>query len=451
MKIPSSSVLKSLFANFFGVGVQLFNQIVLIPLYLHFWTTGLYGDWIILTAISSFFAMSDVGLNSVTINQFVIKFTEGNYDECKSLLTNNYVLIFFIFCLSLLLCSFYLLHYNIVNSLGLHFVNREVGSYVFIILTCQIFLDMASSVLDAIYRAVSLNHKSVYISNLARLSEALVIVFALVFHLSLPVLVSIYIVPRCISFAYKSYDTKQYFRYRFSFKFSNWVLFKKVLTPSITFMSFPLGHAIIFQGFSLLVNKYFGANSLVLYNTTRTLSNFIKTLLDTLQQAVWPEYSIAYGKNDIVRMRNLHRKAFVVATAGSVLLSICILLTGKYIYAIWTNHKIVFDASLMLAFLVVLICRNVWVTSSVSLMATNQHSVLGIFYIFSAFISIGLAFIFYHSLHSLALTVYCQLLVEVSLSIYALHKGIKMTNDTFYNLLGSYKIVFHEYKKLFLK
>ena len=90
MKMKISAVKKNLLANFFGIGVQLFTQIALIPLFLIFWDINTYSDWIILTAISSFFAMSDIGLNSVTINRFVIKHTEGNLVECRSLLTNNY-------------------------------------------------------------------------------------------------------------------------------------------------------------------------------------------------------------------------------------------------------------------------------------------------------------------------------------------------------------------------
>lgn len=61
-------------------------------------------------------------------------------------------------------------------------------------------------------------------------------------------------------------------------------------------MSFPISNAIIYQGFTFLVNKYFGAASMVEYNTIRTLTSFVKKVVSMIQTSVWPEYSLAYGK-----------------------------------------------------------------------------------------------------------------------------------------------------------
>ena len=68
----NSTISKNLIANIFGVGIQLINQVILIPLYLIYWPIDLYSDWIVITALSAFFSMSDMGLNSVTQNQFSI-------------------------------------------------------------------------------------------------------------------------------------------------------------------------------------------------------------------------------------------------------------------------------------------------------------------------------------------------------------------------------------------
>lgn len=442
MMLKLSAVKKNLLANFFGVGVQLFTQILLIPLFLIFWDINTYGDWIILTAISSFFAMSDIGLNSVTINRFVIKHTEGNIDECRSLLTNNYLLILTLFLFSIVGTLVYVRFFDISENLGLHIVTRDVASAVFILLICHIFLGMASAVLDAIYRTSSLNHKAVYIGNVVRLLEGLILVFSLIFQLQLIAMVLLYLVPRLISFFYKAIDTKKIFDYSFHFKNADWPLFKKVLGPSLTFMSFPIGNAIIFQGFSLVVNNYFGAQILVLYNTTRTLSSFVTQLLGAVLQAVWPEFSVAYGKKDYQRMRELHRKAFAVATTAALIISVLLLIFGNFIYTIWTQGKVLFDFSLMLAFLIVLIFRNIWSTSSVVLMATNKHSLLGILYVICAILSIGLSILLTKYYNSLTIVVYCLLLLELVLSFFAVKKGLEITKDHWCSLFSSFKWLF---------
>ena len=47
--IGNSPIRKNLLANGFGIGVQLLNQIVLVPFYILFWGNELYSDWIVIS------------------------------------------------------------------------------------------------------------------------------------------------------------------------------------------------------------------------------------------------------------------------------------------------------------------------------------------------------------------------------------------------------------------
>jgi len=437
-RISGSSLRKSILANLCGVGVQLLNQILLVPLFLRLWDVKLYGDWIVISAISSFFFMSDAGLNSVTSNRFTISFSSGRKEECRSLLANNYLLIVVVGSLSLLGSLGYVLSWNIVSSLGLHQLDRWEASYVFVMLILQVFLGMGSSVIDVIYRASSLNHKMVNLGNVGRLVEFFVILLSLVLHLRLWQMVTIYLLPRCLIFFYKAVDTRKYFAYSFHFGDVDIPLLKSMIFPSLTFMAFPAGNAIVYQGFTLLVNKAFGAESVVLFNTTRTLCSFLRQLLSTMQQAVWPEYSIAYGKHDVARMRDLHRKAFSIAMAGGLIIGIFLLLAGPWIYRFWTHSKILFSYPLMEAFLVVTLCEVTWQTSSVCLKATNTHSRLGIAYVVTAILSIVVALLLHQFSRSLPLIELCLLVIHVPLSAYAIRQGLVMTSDNVEGLISAF-------------
>ncbi|MFR9647142.1 MAG: hypothetical protein SNJ20_08620, partial [Rikenellaceae bacterium] len=131
--VANTPVKRNIVANLFGVGVQLFNQVILVPFYLHFWDTNLYSDWIVITSISSFFSMSDIGLNSVTNNDFVMNYASKK-ERCKSLLANNYALIIIIASVALLGSFLYVNCFDITKSLNLHEINRGEGSYIFIVL-----------------------------------------------------------------------------------------------------------------------------------------------------------------------------------------------------------------------------------------------------------------------------------------------------------------------------
>ena len=92
-----------MFASFLGILLNIANQLVLIPFYIHIWGNELYGDWIVLTSATAFFQMTDGGLNMVTQNLFAIRLAEHKQKECDTLITNNILIIAAVGGLSLLL------------------------------------------------------------------------------------------------------------------------------------------------------------------------------------------------------------------------------------------------------------------------------------------------------------------------------------------------------------
>jgi hypothetical protein len=148
-------------------------------------------------------------------------------------------------------------------------------------------------------------------------------------------------------------------------------------------------------------------------------------------------------------MRELHQKAFVLATSAALLISIFLLIFGNYIFSLWTREKVEFSFSLMLAFLITLIFRNIWSTSGVALMATNKHSKMGLMYVLFSTVSIFVAIVLTKYFPSILLNVYCLLIIEISLCLYTVKTALVLTDDTFGNLFSSYKGIFISYKELF--
>ena len=436
MKKINSPLKKNLFANLGGIGVQLLNQIVLVPLYLVFWNINLYGDWIVIYAIVAFFSLSDIGLNTVSSNRFVISYQKNNIAECNSILNNNYLFLIIISVVILTGSVFYILNFDIVSSLDLHYLNRNDANFVFIFTVFNVFICIYQSVVDPIYRAISKNHFMVLITNISKLLEFIIILISLIFGFSLTLMVILLILPNSFMLVYKALDTRKYFKYSLSIKFVNIRLLKKMLYPSLAYMSFPAGNTIVLQGFSLIVNRFFGAEPLVLFNTTRTLCNFTKTILLAIQQSVWPEFSIAYGKKNFDRMRTLHQKAFAISNCGAIMISIFLLLFGNYIYTVWTNGSISFSQTMIISFLIVLFLENMWTTSSVTLMAINKHSMIGLTYVFLSLIVYAFVFImckyFDVSVSYLPLSL---LIIHVPLIYFTVKKGLKVTDDSLKNLI----------------
>lgn len=166
----NSPIRRTIVANLFGVGVNLLNQIVLVPFYLVCWGKSLYADWIVISAFTVFFSMSDIGLNSVIQNRFSIKYAENNISECNKLLTINTVIVTMIFLVSLIGCIIYLCGFDVVKQMGLHELNRGDASFVFIMLLVQIFVGMYSGIENAVFKATRHTDQAVYFDQTAKLA-----------------------------------------------------------------------------------------------------------------------------------------------------------------------------------------------------------------------------------------------------------------------------------------
>lgn len=431
-----SPIKKNIIANLFGVGVNLLNQIVLVPLYIIFWGNDLYADWIVLSAITIIFSMSDIGLNTVIQNRFSITLTQKNYNDCNALLTNNFLIVTLIFLISLLGLSIYLSMYNIVESLGLHKISRYDANVVLILIVIRVFLGMYSGIENAIYRATHHNSRCVYMDQASTLGCVVITMICLPLNINFVNLCILLCIPPIIVLFIKKIDAKKYYYFRFSLKDIDIKIFRSLIKPAIAFLSFPFGNALLLQGFTFIINKYYGADDVVSYNTTRTMCNFIIILLGTVQTSVWPEYSIAYGKGDYGRMRALHSKALCLTMIGTLLCIAFILFFGPSIYKFWTHGEVIFSYPLMCIFLIVILSQMIWTSSGVTLLSTNNHRIMGNIYIIGTILSFVFALICaYYGLTNIVGVAACMIIAHVMMDIYTLKAGIKLTQDNIKSLL----------------
>ena len=402
---------------------------MLVPLYILYWGTDLYSDWIILYAITSFFTLSDIGLNNVTANRFCMEYVQNNLQICKSLLVNNFILIVIIGGIFTISTFLYGYNNDLTKSLGLHCVSNQTANLVLTTLVLQIFLTMASSIMDAVYYAHSKSAKATYLNNINKLSNSLIILIGILLHLSLPSITTIGLFPSIIILLYKHYNTKKLFPYPLSLKDKNFTLLKEIIKPSIAYMAFPIGNIIIFQGFTLLVNSYFGPANLILFNTTRTMVNFIRTMIQTITSAIKPEFTLAFGRKDYNFMKQIHRKTLFSCLTLSIVISLFFLIAGPLIYKIWTSNKIEFHYILMLNLAFAMILNSIWEASGATLMSTNNHIGLGRIYIISSILSISIGFISSKYLGSLNFTALSLSICDLFMSMYAVRKALSLTKD----------------------
>ena len=64
----------------------LLNQIALVPIFLHAWGEVLYGDWMTISAIATYFSLADLGMQLYAVNVLTGHWTRGEHDKFRETL-----------------------------------------------------------------------------------------------------------------------------------------------------------------------------------------------------------------------------------------------------------------------------------------------------------------------------------------------------------------------------
>src|SRR5262245_17879450 len=56
------------------------GQVAVVPVALHFWGAGKYGDWVGLSALVAFLSLSDIGIQTYVVNRMCARLARGERD-----------------------------------------------------------------------------------------------------------------------------------------------------------------------------------------------------------------------------------------------------------------------------------------------------------------------------------------------------------------------------------
>jgi O-antigen/teichoic acid export membrane protein len=387
------SIAKNYAANVFGMGINFLNQIAMVPLFIALWGVDKYADWILITAFSSFFAMADMGLSTVAINEFVIKYQQKKYSICLKLWANTILYITMVGIAIVLLSVIVAVTIGFKGLLQVSVFSGFETSFIFILLLAKVFIAMYASTYHGIFRSVSYTHISTMIENIVRFFEVLILFAGIWFQINIITIVAVYIVPVCISVIYKHIYVRRWFNLGFSFRLIDLPLLKSFVKPSASFMLIPLGYAVSNQGMIIVVNALLGNVTLVAFTTIRTLVNFLRSVMNLLAHSMWPEISVAYGKRNFSAITNLYHRSFVITFALSLFFIVLLLFFGKPVYMMWTKYTISFEVMFFYGMLVVLLVSCLWNITSTILLATNTHASFSIVFLSTQLTGVGMSFV----------------------------------------------------------
>ena len=383
-------LLKSISAIFAGQFLNIVGNLLLVPLFLSRWSSGMYGEWIALSAVVAYLGVTDLGMNAASVNAMTVAYAREDLGRYHYL--QGSAMAFYLgtaFSLSLLFALLMAI-LPIPAWIGVRHIPPIVAAGVAWVLAARILWQLPATQLWSIYRTTGNLAATQWLWNLQ--AGGLLAITATVLVLQGGVLrLALWGGAPMIVVTVGAWFSLRRSHPELLPKLSEVRIagLRELLSPSLLFGLIMLSWALTLQGPVLLASKALGGTAVALLVTTRTLTNVVKQMVAPVQTALWPELT----RLDAVGAEAVLRRGHRLLVIGSVTLSAAfagaLWFEGASVMAVWTLGKLAADVWLLRVFLLAIVLQATWVPSSLFTMASNRHRRLAQSYLVSAILTLA--------------------------------------------------------------
>jgi O-antigen/teichoic acid export membrane protein len=421
---------KGIGAQAFGQLVNLIVQIVTVPLFLHFWGKELYGEWLLLSTIPSYFTLADLGFASAAGTEMTMHVARGDKAGALRVFQSAWVLVtglsLGITAVALLLIVFL----PISHWLHLQQLSASDSRLLLTVLVLEVFFALQNGLIGIGYRCDGNYAVGSMIGSVKRLCESLTLALALAFHGS-PFAVSVcYLAIEVLGNAVVAWDVRRRSPWlAYGIRHADRKTIRALALPAISFMAFPLGNALSLQAMVTVIGITLGPAAVVLFSTSRTLTRFVAQILGVITNTVWVELSAAFGTSNLALACALHRRACQAALWAAVPLCLLLLIVGPAVFGRWTQGRVAFDLVLFGLLLAVITANSLWSASYIVSVAANRHQRVALIYVAatcaSLLLSVGLTKV--AGIYGAAMAL---LVIDIAMIAFVVPQSLAMVGDT---------------------
>jgi O-antigen/teichoic acid export membrane protein len=412
-------------------------QFVQIPVFLHFWSVPLYGEWMIVNSIPAYLNFSNVGFGSVAGNEMTMLVARGDRAAALRIFQSCWWLIALICTATILLLSGTLYYLPASHLLRLTTLGESDTKWIIFYLGVSVLLGQLEQLLQSAYRAVGRYPYGTFLKNMFSLfafgcmigvvtlgagARTTALVFA-----SVNVAITIFF---CVLVRHDIPWIE------YGWQHASFAEIRKLARPAFAFMGFPLGNALSLQGSLLAVGYALGPTEVVIFSTARTVSRVALQMVQMVNNTFEPEMSIAFGAGNYELTRTLLRRACQLALLVALVLVLVMLGFGPWFLVHWTGGHVPPSRPLLSILLVIVVLYALWSTCGTLMTSTNQHQRLATYYILGTSVACVLCYLLAraYGLYGAAASL---LISEIVMNLYVVPACLRIAHDTLPAFLAS--------------
>ena len=418
---------KNFIANTFSIVSRTIVILLLIPFYIKYLGTNLYSDWIVLYSIPAIFEITNFGISQAVNNTFSINFNQQKSNS--DLIINTGLIFTSLIGVSVIMMIFFLWDYlNIHNFLNLIEIVNNDSKLIVCVLTLKVFFEMIKGSLGSYLFAQNLNHLRILINISQYIFETLLIITLIIYDFKLLTLSLFLLIPPLLSCLILI--TYNYLKFKFRVNFKIRLNYLKLLfKPGFSFSLLSISQYFLNQGFIIVLKKYFGSEELIIFNSAKTLTNYLRQIQIIFASSVYPVFNIYFSKGQVVNLKKLFNKTFILNLTATIAASSLLIILGNEIWNLWIGNSIKFNKLIFQILILIQVIGSLFLISEYLIISTNKHFKLSIIFFFSSLLSVLSFYVYniyffvdfsfiplFYLVHQVPVLIYCSFKIKSLIS-----------------------------------
>lgn len=379
---------KNFIANLCSTFFRILSAFIIIPFYIKYLGENLYSDWIVIFSISSLFEIANFGINQGVNNQYSIMYNSGQKNS-RLLMTNAISLILIIYFISIISVNILWNTLDIYRFFSIDSLSKDNTIIIISFLISKIFIDIIIGILCSHFFALDKNFYSIIINLVKYIFEFSIIIILLSLgyslnNVSMGIFLNSLLIMLLIFFYIKLNIQK----------IKDYVPNKKILSliikPSAGFSLLTISELILNHGFIYIAKIFFSNNFLILWNTSRTLVNYIRSFQGLITSSVMPSLNVYFSKGKKSDFIALYKKTNVIMLISSLILVSIIFILKEYIWIYWLGDSLIISKELINYLLIGALLSSFWIVKTTLIASINKHLQYSFIYFCTAIFSIVL-------------------------------------------------------------
>jgi O-antigen/teichoic acid export membrane protein len=405
-------------------------QFVQVPVFLHFWSVSLYGEWLILNSIPTYLWFSNAGFGTVAGNDMTMLVAGGDRDSALRVFQSCWWLIVFVCAAFTAALSGVLYFLPVAHLLRISSISEHDTKWIIFYLAVSVLLAALEQLLQSAYRSIGRYPFGTFVKSMMAVAAFACTIIPVVLGKGPLATAKVYAAASIGGTIFLSLLVKHDIPWiEFGWRHARFAEIRRLFRPAVAYMAFPVGQSLNMSGPQFALQYALGPYAVVVFTTARQVSRGALQMVQMVNSTFEPEMTLAYGAKNIDLTRSLHRRACQLALIMAIVIVAGVMAVGPYFLHAWTGGHVPPSRGLLTILLVGVIIYSLWSTSSTLMTATNQHQRLAVIYLIATAVTCGACFVaaWVAGLYGAAAAL---LLAELAMNFYVLPASLRIAHDT---------------------